>query len=157
MTPAPPPPDGDDVASGPEVLLLAAGGVVVDRRDGTPRVLVVHRPAYDDWSLPKGHVDAGEATTAAALREVAEETGVAAHIIGGLGATEYPVGPGRKRVHWFLMEPLPDAAEPAERTADLEVDVAMWWDAETAAQRLTHPEDRALVREALVASPQDIV
>ena len=139
-------PDGI-VTSG--ALVLAAGGVVVDRRDGGQRVLVVHRPAYDDWSLPKGHIDAGETPSAAALREVTEETGVAARIVRELGTTQYRSGTLHKQVHWFLMERTPDSAEPTERTADAEVDVAAWWDADMAQRELTHPADRRLVRSAV--------
>ncbi|HEV2770779.1 MAG TPA: NUDIX domain-containing protein, partial [Solirubrobacteraceae bacterium] len=55
-----------------EPQVCAAGGVVV--RDG--RLAVVHRPRYDDWSLPKGKLDAGESWEGCALREVEEETGL---------------------------------------------------------------------------------
>ena len=145
MTPAQQLPDPDHV-------VLAAGGIVIDRRHGQQRVLVVHRPAYDDWSLPKGHLEAGEAPAAAALREVAEETGVLARIVGGLGTTQYPVGPKLKQVHWFLMERTPDASEPSDRDADTEVDVATWWGADVAQRELTHAADRELVRSAIAAS-----
>jgi len=135
-----------------EPRVSAAGGVVLDRRGGQERILVVHRPAYGDWSLPKGHIDAGEDAAAAALREVAEETGVAPRIIGELGSTEYRLGPVVKQVHWFLMARDPNAAEPDERTADGEVDIAAWWGADVAEQRLTHDADRALVRRALATA-----
>ncbi|HLD21493.1 MAG TPA: NUDIX domain-containing protein [Patescibacteria group bacterium] len=57
-------------------IIQKAGGVVV-RQNGQQEteVYVVHRPRYDDWSLPKGHIDAGETPKKAALREVLEETG----------------------------------------------------------------------------------
>jgi 8-oxo-dGTP pyrophosphatase MutT (NUDIX family) len=156
MTPAPPPPDGDDGAtSGSEHLVLAAGGVVLQRLAGEHHVLVVHRPNYDDWSLPKGHVDAGESTAAAAMREVAEETGVEVRVVRELGTTEHPIGARRKRVHWFLMERTPNATEPAERAADAEVDEAAWWATHVAMQRLTYPADQELVRSAIAASVQD--
>jgi 8-oxo-dGTP diphosphatase len=137
-----------------EPRVLAAGGVVLDRRGRQARILVVHRPAYGDWSLPKGHVDAGEDAATAALREVAEETGVAARILGELDSTEYRLGPVVKRVRWFLMARDPDAKEPDERTADREVDVATWWDANVAQQRLTHEADRALIRSALASAAE---
>ena len=63
----------------------AAGGIVV--RDG--RVLVVHRPRYDDWSLPKGKLDAGESWESAAVREVEEETGLRCALGPELTPTSY--------------------------------------------------------------------
>ena len=65
--------------------ILAAGGVVL--RDG--RVLVVHRLRYDDWSLPKGKLEAGESFEQAALREVYEETGYTCTLGGSIGSTSY--------------------------------------------------------------------
>ena len=65
----------------------AAGGVVV--RDG--QVLLVHRPRYDDWTLPKGKLDAGESFEDAALREVEEETGLRCRLVRELPPVEYPV------------------------------------------------------------------
>ena len=56
--------------------MRAAGGVVVRRRGDTVEVLLVHRPRYDDWTLPKGKVDPGETDEQAARREVLEETGL---------------------------------------------------------------------------------
>jgi len=156
MTPTPPLPDGDAAtASASEHIVLAAGGVVIDRRGDEQRVLVVHRPAYDDWSLPKGHIDAGESPAAAAVREVVEETGVEARIVQELGSTVYSIGSRVKQVHWFLMERAPGASEPAERVPDAEVDGAAWWATEVAVRRLTHAADQELVRSAVSAPAQD--
>ena len=83
----------------PEVL--AAGGVLV-RDDG--RVAVVHRPRYDDWSLPKGKLDAGESFEDGARREVWEETGVRGLIRAELQPVEYVDRKGRdKLVRWYRM------------------------------------------------------
>jgi 8-oxo-dGTP diphosphatase len=73
----------------------AAGGIVL--RDGC--VLVVHRPRYDDWSLPKGKLRLGESWEAAALREVEEETGLRCELGELVGATRY----GLKEVRYFSM------------------------------------------------------
>jgi 8-oxo-dGTP pyrophosphatase MutT (NUDIX family) len=143
-----------DVAAGSAAVgvVLAAGGVVLDTSGPDTRVLVVHRPAYDDWSLPKGHVDAGEELAAAALREVAEETGVAATIVRDAGRTAHPIelagGPAVKQVHWFVMRPLDDA-DPASRAPDVEVDRAAWWSTSTALDALTYAGERTLLAQVL--------
>ena len=113
------------------------------------RVLVVHRPAYDDWSLPKGHVDPGEELLAAALREVLEETGVEAVMVAGLPTTEHDVAGARKRVHWFLMHPSDGAADPVGRPSDAEVDTVEWWPIATAITRLSYASERALLDTAV--------
>src|SRR6185436_9217066 len=89
---------------------IAAGGVVIATdAAGTSRVLLVHRPAYDDWSFPKGKADPGETIEQTALREVREETGINCRIIRALPSTRYEYltgagGPRAKVVHYFLME-----------------------------------------------------
>jgi len=133
-------------------VVVAAGGIVLDRPGASRRVLVVHRPAYDDWSLPKGHVDGGEGLAAAALREVAEETGVIARIAAEVGSTEHLIqsmgGPATKRVHWFLMH-LTVPTDPAGRAPDGEVDRAEWWPTARALTELTHANERALLADVL--------
>lgn len=137
--------------------VLAAGGVVLDGPPKARRVLVVHRPAYDDWSLPKGHVDAGEDLAATALREVAEETDVIAIVERPVGTTEHALPPSasgrRKRVHWFLMRVDASAGDPPARAAsrlpDTEVDVAEWWPVEIALRELTHANERVLLSDVV--------
>src|SRR3954464_3521077 len=68
----------------PEDAEVKAAGGVVRREDGT--IAIVHRPRYDDWSLPKGKLDPGESWEEAAVREVEEETGVRAREGGAAGA-----------------------------------------------------------------------
>jgi 8-oxo-dGTP diphosphatase len=82
---------------------------------------VVHRPKYDDWSLPKGKLDPGESFEDAALREVEEETGIRARLVRDLGSTTYHDAKGRlKQVRWWLMEPVDDGAfEPSDEIDDL--------------------------------------
>ena len=67
--------------------VLAAGAVVFRRG----RVLLIHRPRYDDWSFPKGKLDRGEHVTAAAVREVAEETGLHVRLGVPLTRQRYPI------------------------------------------------------------------
>jgi len=132
----------------PRVDVEAAGGVVL--RDGAvgPEVLVVHRVRYDDWSLPKGKLDPGEDHPSAAVREVEEETGVRAEVVGPeLSQLLYPVPEGIKRVRWYAMRPR--NGDPAQRPPDREVDQARWIGAERAPQLLTYAADVALLHEVL--------
>lgn len=116
----------------------AAGGVIV--RDG--RVALVHRPRYDDWTLPKGKVEPGEESEQAALREVCEETGLRCRLGRELEPTSYTDHKGRpKRVRYWLMEP-----ESGEFAPNEEVDDLRWLGPEQAAALLTHDRDRALLR-----------
>ena len=77
--------------------ILAAGAVLWRYAEGsdTTEVAVVHRPRYDDWSLPKGKVDPGESEPVTAVREVEEETGYAAELGRELAPISYPVEPAR--------------------------------------------------------------
>jgi 8-oxo-dGTP diphosphatase len=127
-------------AGEPEVR--AAGGVVID---GDGRVLVVHRPRYDDWSLPKGKLDDGETSEAAALREVEEETGWRCELGAELPPLRYEVKGRLKEVRWWVMRPLSEAP-PEER--DDEVDELVWLEPDEAAARMTYPHDAELIRAA---------
>lgn len=139
-------------------IIEAAGGVVVAAApipSGGLRVLIVHRPRYDDWSLPKGHVDAGEPHVDAALREVLEETGIRVESVAPLGTTEHRVVHGTKRVHWFLMRPVVEPDEDGTGTPrglDHEVDEARWCEVSEAARLLSYTSELDLLRRALEAS-----
>lgn len=126
--------------SGP---VLAAGGVVWRRSaGGSLEVVLVHRPRYDDWSLPKGKLDPGETDEEAALREVHEETCVEACLGPELPTTTYLDKSGKhKRVRYWAMTVV--AGEPA---AANEVDRAEWVPMEEAAQRLTYEHDVSVLR-----------
>jgi len=117
----------------------AAGGVVV--RDG--RVALVHRPRYDDWTLPKGKLDPGESFEQAAVREVEEETGLRCRIERPLGESRYRALAGPKVVRWFLM-----TCGDGEFVADDEVDELAWVRLDDAADRLTYERDVRVLEEA---------
>jgi 8-oxo-dGTP diphosphatase len=120
----------------PEVA--AAGGLVV--RDG--EVAIVHRPKYDDWSLPKGKLDPGEGWEQAALREVEEETGLRCELGRELGSARYRDRKGRdKLVRWWLMRPLDGDFVPND-----EVDELRWLGRDEALELLDYDHDRDLVR-----------
>jgi 8-oxo-dGTP diphosphatase len=115
----------------------AAGGVLV--RDG--RVALVHRPKYDDWSLPKGKLNEGETWEDAAVREVREETGYNVALHDELSSVEYTDPKGRpKKVRYWLMEPLAGEFQPND-----EVDELQWMTPDEAAERLSYDHDRELV------------
>jgi 8-oxo-dGTP diphosphatase len=114
----------------------AAGGVVL--RDGC--VLLVHRPAYDDWTLPKGKLDAGESWQQAARREVEEETGLRCELGDEVGRTHYMDSRGReKEVRYYLMEPV------GEPFAQNEVDEVRWVLLDEAPGLLSYPRDVELL------------
>lgn len=120
----------------------AAGGLVVRRGDSGPEVAVVHRPRYDDWSLPKGKLEPGEDFARAALREIEEETGRRCRIRRELEPSRYRDQKGRdKLVRWFLMEDLGGSFEPDE-----EVDELRWLGPVEAAALVDYEHDRALIR-----------
>jgi 8-oxo-dGTP diphosphatase len=117
-------------------VVRAAGGVVV--RDGS--VLLVHRPQYDDWTLPKGKLEDGESWEQGALREVEEETGIACEIGEEVGRTRYVDGRGNnKEVRYFLMT---GGGEPQARN---EVDEVRFVPLEEAAALLTFRRDAELL------------
>ena len=119
--------------------IRAAGGLV--RRDG--RVLLVHRPKYDDWTFPKGKAEEGEPDVVCALREVREETGLVCLTERELPATEYVDPRGRpKRVRWWLMRPLEGEFEPGD-----EVDAIRWEEPADAAALLSYERDAMLLEE----------
>jgi 8-oxo-dGTP diphosphatase len=124
--------------------IRAAGGIVHRRAGDATEVLVVHRPRYEDWSLPKGKVDPGETLEQTALREVEEETGVRAKLGPHVGKNEYRDRHGRsKRVDWYLMEPIDGDFEPND-----EVDEIRWVPVDEVRELLTHEDDFRLVQEA---------
>jgi 8-oxo-dGTP diphosphatase len=126
--------------SEPEVA--AAGGVVLRDGTGGKQVAVVHRPRYDDWSLPKGKLEAGEDWSDAALREVEEETGLRCELGPELAPARYRDRKGRdKLVRWWLMRPL-----EGRFAATDEVDELRWLDPGAALALLDYDHDRELVR-----------
>jgi 8-oxo-dGTP diphosphatase len=130
-------------------VVRAAGGLLFRRRAGGPvEVVLVHRPAYDDWTFPKGKLDADETDAEAAVREVEEETGLRTRLVRDLGTTSYHDSRGRPQtVRYWEMTPLDGVLGPAN-----EVDDARWVPLEEAAGMLTYARDRKLL---LRASPRE--
>ncbi|WP_435770184.1 NUDIX hydrolase [Nocardioides sp. SYSU DS0651] len=125
--------------------ILAAG--VVTFRPGR-EVLLVHRPKYDDWSFPKGKLERGEHPTAAAVREVAEETGLHIRLGPPLASQRYPVARRTKTVHYWTGRVVGDDDVSAYRPND-EIDQVAWVPLDEAAERLSYVHDRGTLAEAL--------
>lgn len=124
--------------------VLAAGAVLwrpgpVDPQ--RPEVAVVHRPRYDDWSLPKGKVDPGETEAVTAVREIAEETGFAAVLGRRLLPVSYPVESGTKKVLYWAAR-----AGAGEFSPNREVDKLLWLPVSDAANQMTYAPDRKVLR-----------
>jgi 8-oxo-dGTP pyrophosphatase MutT (NUDIX family) len=122
----------------------AAGGVVV--RNG--EVALVHRPRYDDWTLPKGKVDRGESYEEAAVREVQEETGVRARLVRELPSTNYRVSGRPKVVRYWLM----DVEHEGPFTPNDETDQLRWVSPDEALRLLTYDRDRDVLASAGLAA-----
>jgi 8-oxo-dGTP pyrophosphatase MutT (NUDIX family) len=121
----------------------ASGGVVWRRGDRGLEVALVHRPRYDDWSFPKGKLDAGESWEDGALREVEEEIGMRCRLGHELPPTSYRDSKGRaKVVRYWMMEPLDGEFVPSH-----EVDEVRWLSVAEAGRLLSYAHDQELLRE----------
>ena len=123
--------------------MRAAGGVVwqAGDDDGEPLVLLVHRPKYDDWTLPKGKAEPGESYESCALREVEEETGLRCTLEQELASSHYIVHPARpKTVRYWAMRPEGGSFRP-----NREVDAVRWLPVAEAEELLTYGRDRTVL------------
>ena len=127
--------------------IRAAGGVV--RRQG--EILLVHRPKYGDWTLPKGKAKSGESDEDCALREVEEETGLRCRLVRELPSTRYRSLSGAKVVRYWEMVPLEGTFTPTR-----EVDEVRWLPRDRAANLLSYKRDVNVVA-SLTAPPLLIV
>ena len=134
--------------SGPQDMVRAAGGVVrAIGPNGEALVAVIHRPKYDDWTLPKGKLDPSETEQEAALREVEEETGHRCRLDREVGSVAYVDSHGRdKTVRYWLMVP-----ESGEFSPTDEVDELRWLGVQDAMDLLSYDRDRQILRSALTA------
>lgn len=129
-------------AVGKHAVVYAAGGVVWrENNGGGVEVALVHRPRYDDWTLPKGKVETGETLIAAAVREIAEETGYRVRLGRHLQMVSYDLrGPARKHVHYWSAEVTGGEFKPND-----EVDELRWLPVEAAQAELSYRLDRRVL------------
>ncbi|OLT46242.1 NUDIX hydrolase [Saccharomonospora sp. CUA-673] len=126
----------------------AAGAVLwrpAGSNDTDVEIAVVHRPRYDDWSLPKGHLDPGETAPVAAVRELEEETGHAAVLGAFLKRVEYRIARGRKAVDYFAARAGDEVARGF--TPNDEVDQLRWHSPSEARELLSYDSDVEVVKE----------
>jgi 8-oxo-dGTP diphosphatase len=134
--------DSDEVPAGKKVL--AAGAVLWRSSDdgGEPEVALIHRPRYDDWSLPKGKVDIGESEPVTAVREIYEETGYSSHLGRRLTSVSYPVEKqGLKKVQYWAARTVDGDFTPND-----EVDELKWLPVSAAIKQLQYAHDRKVLR-----------
>ena len=140
----------------PAPLAAAAGALVWRGSGAAPLVAVVHRPRYDDWSLPKGKLTEDETELDAAVREISEEIGAQVTVGRRLGRAEYIIAGGddpvRKNVAYWTMRYVDGEFAPSD-----EVDALEWLSPDAARERLTYVTDRAVLDEFLAVPAADSV
>ncbi|MBF6611782.1 MAG: NUDIX hydrolase [Chloroflexi bacterium] len=129
----------------------SAGGVVYRQVDQGYEIVIVQRARHDDWSLPKGHIEAGESREQAAVREVREETGLDAHILLPIDEVVYfyrrpKEGLTRKTVYHYLMR----ADNYLLGGPNWEVSEVRWIPIDQASSLLTYRKDKEIVSKAEV-------
>lgn len=129
--------------------VVASGGVVLRKNDGKQQVLLIHRPSYDDWTLPKGKGHADELHPETAVREILEETGIRARLGLRLPSTTYKVSKGPKISHFWRAS----VAGTMKFRPNKEVDRIRWVDVDKADKALTFDDEAHLVRLAVEAPP----
>jgi 8-oxo-dGTP pyrophosphatase MutT (NUDIX family) len=128
--------------------IQAAGGLLTRDAGRELELMIVHRKRYDDWSLPKGKVEANEEPLEAALREVREETGCEAECLGFAGETRYEVDGIPKLVMFWRMRLVRQM--PLEKND--EVSEAIWLPVSQAMARMSYESERELVGQTLTWS-----
>ena len=130
---------------------VSAGGLVVDMSDSSPRAALIGRLDRRGrllWSLPKGHIEQGESSEDAAVREVAEETGINAMVVATLGSIDYWFVAEDRRVHKTVHHFLLEAVGGELSDLDVEVTEVAWVPLGELADRLAYADERRLVHKA---------
>jgi 8-oxo-dGTP diphosphatase len=131
--------------------VIRAAGALLWRESSELKIEIalIHRPRYDDWSLPKGKIEEGESSLRCAFREVIEETGITPQFGRELGSVEYKEPAGLKRVKYWAAKALTDEFLPNE-----EVDEIKWLNTEDALSVATHESDRSIIENFLTQDPR---
>jgi len=140
---------GVEIASPPPPGSPASAGSGGSAEGFRLTMAVVHRPRYDDWSLPKGKLETGESLAAAAVREIREETGVVARLGPWLRDVRYAVADGRKFVRYWAAE----ARSSADFTPNHEVDELRWVTPDVASGLLSYAHDVDVVTRFVELGP----
>jgi 8-oxo-dGTP pyrophosphatase MutT (NUDIX family) len=129
----------------------SAGGLVLDHAADVPRGALIARTDRHGrllWSLPKGHIEAGETAEQAAVREVEEETGIAGEILAELGTIDFWFVADGRRVHKTVRHYLMRRVGGELSDADIEVTKVAWVPLPDIAAQLAYPDERSLVDAA---------
>ncbi len=126
-------------------VIEAAGGIVWRKTGDVKKLALVHRPKYDDWTLPKGKLEKGESWQDAALREVEEETNCKVELENFAGSLSYTVQGIPKVVLFWNMK----AVKIPPRAADEEVDNVIWVTPEEALEKLDYTSEKILLARRL--------
>ncbi|GAB2466649.1 NUDIX hydrolase [Conyzicola lurida] len=122
--------------------VLAAGAVCWRLVDGKARILLVHRGDRADVSLPKGKLDPGETLPQTAVREIAEETGLAITLGAPLGTVEYTLPSGREKIVYYWSSEIDDhALQLSTFTPNAEISSVEWVPLEKVRKKLSYAHD----------------
>jgi 8-oxo-dGTP pyrophosphatase MutT (NUDIX family) len=127
---------------------VSAGGLVVDRAGPKPQGALIGRLDRRGrllWSLPKGHLEAGETPEEAAVREVQEETGIRGRVLAKLGVIDFWFVADSHRVHKTVHHYLLEAESGELSDADVEVDEVAWVPLDDLTRRLAYDTERKLL------------
>jgi len=123
-------------------LIQAAGAVLWRKSDNSDlEIAVIHRPRYDDWSLPKGKVESGESHISAGYREIQEETGYESTFGPEIGTVVYKLEGAPKEVRYWAAAATVKTGTPNPQ----EVDEVLWLEPKKAKEKLSNKDDRAIV------------
>ena len=128
--------------------IFSAGGIVLKKIDSELRVLVTQHSGHKGWDFPKGHLESGESSEAAALREVEEETGAKAEIIEKVGQTQYFYWEDKQKVLKTVVFFLMKYVDEGEATTAFEVSSKKWLPVDEVSGQLTFKDTKELWKKA---------